>query len=81
MQTTLSNSINIGKVNQGSYASNSKVTNKQKNQMAIGGLEMMTSRNAPRSLDKYAIEGGNQSNYRTGQSPLGPNHNHSHQYG
>jgi len=27
MQTTLSNSINIGKVNAGSYASNSKVTN------------------------------------------------------
>jgi len=52
MQATLSSSINIGK-----NSDNSKVhSSKKNNNLALGALELLTSRNATRSLDKYAAE-------------------------
>ena len=37
-----------------------KMYNSKKNNFAMGALEIMSTRNAPRSLDKYAIEAAHQ---------------------
>ena len=73
MQITLSNSINKGKSGAtagvggayGGHAGNGgKVYNTKKNNFAMGALEIMSTRNAPRSLDKYAVEAAQHGNQR-----------------
>ena len=65
MQITLSNSINKGKSGAtagvaGAYGGHGgnggKMYNAKKNNFAMGALEIMSTRNAPRSLDKYSVE-------------------------
>jgi len=64
MQITLSNSINKGKSGATAGVGNGKIYNAKKNNFAMGALEVMSTRNAPRSLDKYAAEAAHQGNQR-----------------
>lgn len=73
MQITLSNSINKGKSGAtagvaGAYGgqggNGGKMYNAKKNNFAMGALEIMSTRNAPRSLDKYSVEAVQHGNQR-----------------
>ena len=50
----------------GHPANSGKGYNSKKNNFAMGALEIMSTKNAPRSLDKYAVEAAQHGNHRQG---------------